>query len=124
MTSSKAIMSSVSKLTEFRCDAVVNAIGTYLCDLRRAGMSPYDDLLDGRSFLKIMHGTLYMPDHRFKECHTGSCACLELEGMSLKRELESEINNFKEKKLGLCLDCVKTAGKSKKEEKCQEYHFY
>lgn len=120
----EAIMRPVSQLTNFHCDTVATAIGTYHCNLKRSGLSPYENSFDEQSVLKIMKEADNVWGYEFKGCRKGSCKCWHFAPTCLGTELGNEMRRFEDEKLGLCLDCVKTAGKSNEEGKCRERHLY
>jgi hypothetical protein len=108
------------------CWAAAKAVGHYLSYLRND--------------LKILPHDIEFTRYRFHDlikypptlaallvsqfaCSVHRCRCMSEPNHNLFMELKREVENIKQRKNGfLCLDCIKTDGRSKAEGQCRISH--
>jgi hypothetical protein len=116
----KAIMRPISQITA-ACGPSIRSAGQYIYNLKSCGISPYEESFEQQSFLSVIGKASTFPKQRSEYC-SGICGCRKVGQINLKKELRKEIEDFRNLKEGLCLDCVGTGWKSKVEGKCRISH--
>jgi hypothetical protein len=116
----KAIESPLSKVLGGVCSRAITTAGEYIRALKACGLWPFADMFQQLSISTVLARMLLFQEPQVDPCSQWSCtACRKL---NFREALRSGQEGILKTKMGLCLDCIQTDGKSAQEKKCRISH--
>jgi hypothetical protein len=116
----KAIESPLSQLVRGSCGNGTTITGQYIGALKACGLWPLADVFQQQSISVIFLRMVSLQEPKVSRCTY--IGCTECRNLNFREALRNGQEGISKAKMGLCLDCVQTEGKSLQEKKCRFSH--
>ena len=125
-------MSVILKLMEVICGSLVDVQGVGSCggmypvheclyELQRTELWPAERVTQQQRISETLNRMSVFEDHWAASCRSTGCRCRRL-STSVREKLRRGREKILQESQGVCLDCVKTKGKSRLERTCRLKH--
>lgn len=115
-------LSLLSQLLKYTCTAASSCIESYVRTLTSTGMIPLGNAHDvdvDRSVRELVGQASRMSRVVYKPCNIWSCGDREVDGQDFTSLLRTEMAQYLERPLGLCLRCLQCTGTAHGRDECQ-----
>ncbi|OGM46523.1 hypothetical protein ABOM_004518 [Aspergillus bombycis] len=107
----KALTSVLYSLTAFKTDES-KYISLYTLKLQARGLLPGTDAFEAKSFKQVCWDVSTLSKFHLQPCKVQGCVCTSHKALEHDRKVARILNNCKDAKVGLCLDCLRSEGSS------------
>ncbi|GAB1192401.1 hypothetical protein APSETT444_001592 [Aspergillus pseudonomiae] len=107
----KALICALDSLTALKTDES-RYISLYTQKLQARGLLPGTDAFEAKSFRQVYWDASTLSTFHAQPCKLQGCVCMSNKALEHDRKTVRFLNNLKDAKVGICLDCLRSEGSS------------